>query len=165
MDIYAWESFLERRVREAQDEGKFENLRGAGKPLHLKNNPFRDSAWGVLEDVLAEANLVPDWVKDAREIDGEHQSICEALERFLKWCREGEVVLAERHDIAAHQERNLLRDERRQAHHRFSEAIEEINKRINNFNLKVPSVQLQRTPLNLQRELERIKRRRPVNAK
>ena len=156
MDIYAWESFLERRVREAQEEGKFENLRGAGKPLHIKNNPFRDSSWGVLEDVLAETDFVPAWVQDAREIDGEHQSICDAFERSMNWCRDGEALLAERHDIAAQQERNLLRDERRRALQRFSEGLKELNKRINNFNLKVPSVQLQCLPLKLQRELERL---------
>ena len=127
MDIRDWESFHDRRIREAQDEGKFENLRGAGKPLNLKNNPSRNSSCDVLEDVLAEANFMPEWVQDVREIDGAYQSICEALERSLNWCRDGEVLLAKRHDPAAQQEHNLLEDERRRALYRFSEGIVEIN--------------------------------------
>ncbi len=88
-------------MREAQEDGKFENLRGAGKPLDLKINPFRDSSLNVLEDVLEETNFVPEWVQAGREIDVEHQSICEALERSLNWCWDGEELLAERNDIAA----------------------------------------------------------------
>ena len=37
-----WEMIAERKIREAMEEGAFENLRGKGRPLDLEENPYED---------------------------------------------------------------------------------------------------------------------------
>ncbi len=34
-----YESWIDRQIREAQERGEFDNLPGAGKPLHLDDDP------------------------------------------------------------------------------------------------------------------------------
>ena len=52
MDWY--ESLAERRIREAQERGEFDNLPGAGKPLDL-GDPYDEDWW--LKSVLRRENL------------------------------------------------------------------------------------------------------------
>ncbi len=41
-----YESWVERQIREAQERGEFDNLRGAGKPLHDLGDP-NDPDWWI----------------------------------------------------------------------------------------------------------------------
>ena len=50
----AFESWVDRRIREAQERGAFDNLPGAGKPL--KNLDRRDDDWWV-KDLMAREQL------------------------------------------------------------------------------------------------------------
>jgi DnaJ homologue, subfamily C, member 28, conserved domain len=68
---HAYESIVERRIREAQEEGKFDGLRGAGKPLRMSGRD--DENWwlrsylereGIPKDVL-----LPTPLRLRREID------------------------------------------------------------------------------------------------
>lgn len=50
----AYESWIDRQVREAMERGAFDNLPGAGKPLSLNDDPD----WWVKSKIAAE-NLEP----------------------------------------------------------------------------------------------------------
>ena len=41
----SWESWVERQIREAQERGEFDNLRGAGQPLPGIDDPPDDMWW------------------------------------------------------------------------------------------------------------------------
>lgn len=41
----SWESFAERRLREAIEEGKFANLPGFGKPIPGIDEPWDENSW------------------------------------------------------------------------------------------------------------------------
>ncbi|MCH8612959.1 DUF1992 domain-containing protein [Arsenicicoccus dermatophilus] len=45
------ESIAEKRIREAQERGEFDNLKGAGKPLPSLDRPYREDWWinGLVE--------------------------------------------------------------------------------------------------------------------
>lgn len=40
-----WESFADRRIREATEEGQFENLPGFGEPIPGINQPWNENSW------------------------------------------------------------------------------------------------------------------------
>ncbi len=62
-------SLVERRIQEAMDRGEFDNLPGAGKPLHLDEPPpVNSDLWWALR-ILRQANFVPDEVRWRKEID------------------------------------------------------------------------------------------------
>ena len=55
-----WESWVERRIREAQEQGEFDNLPGAGKPIPDLNT-CHDPNWWVKKLIKREnLNVLPD---------------------------------------------------------------------------------------------------------
>lgn len=55
-------------------------------------------------------------------------------------------------------ERMAIEDEWKLARDRFARSVDEINKDIFNFNLRAPSLAVQRMPLRLSEELEKLER-------
>ena len=49
----AWESWIDRQVREAEERGEFEDLPGAGKPIPGLDKPF-DELWWVKDKLRRE---------------------------------------------------------------------------------------------------------------
>jgi len=58
---------IEEIIQEAQKQGVFDNLPGKGKPLHLDPSPD-----AVVKGLLKEANVKPEWIEVAGEIDRLH---------------------------------------------------------------------------------------------
>ena len=67
----AWALIAERKIREAMDEGAFDDLASAGQPLELGDSPFADPADWMAHRVLKNNGLVPPWVEEAKSIDAE----------------------------------------------------------------------------------------------
>lgn len=63
-----WESLVDRKIREAQEQGEFDNLPGKGKPLDLSENPFADPSLGPAFRMLKNAGVVPAFLQERREI-------------------------------------------------------------------------------------------------
>lgn len=63
-----WESLVDRRIREAQEQGEFDNLPGKGKPLDLSENPYADPSLGPAFRMLKNAGVVPSFLQQRREI-------------------------------------------------------------------------------------------------
>jgi DnaJ homologue, subfamily C, member 28, conserved domain len=64
-----YESFAERLIREAQAEGVFDRLAGAGKPLPLYGGPLPE-AWWIKEKLRSEQlSTVPDSIAIRHEAE------------------------------------------------------------------------------------------------
>src|SRR5438093_382377 len=72
---------LDKIISEAQQEGKFEDLPGKGKPLEIDTSP--DAA---LKGVLKEANVsvTPEWITLAVAIDHLLEQGEQALQRYAE---------------------------------------------------------------------------------
>ncbi len=80
---------VERRIVEAMERGEFDNLPGAGKPIHIEIPPHKnEDLWWVLK-IMRQANVVPDEIRYRKQID-------ELLERIDVARDEGQVVRAVR---------------------------------------------------------------------
>ncbi len=66
-----WHFIAERKIREAMDEGAFDHLEGAGKPLDLSENPFEDPSDRLANRLLKNNGFAPDWIEEAKEIAAE----------------------------------------------------------------------------------------------
>jgi hypothetical protein len=117
----SYESAIDRAIREATERGEFDNLPGAGKPLHLRNTG--DPDWwlkSLMErEAISPVELLSPAVALRREADGFPESlrdlpsetaVREVLVDFNQrveadWRRpgmgRGEVVVARRVDIDA----------------------------------------------------------------
>ena len=72
-----WESWVDRQIREAQERGEFDNLRGAGKPLPDLGRPY-DELWWV-RTKLKEENL--SYVPPALQVRMELEEARERIDR------------------------------------------------------------------------------------
>ncbi len=70
-----WQFIAERKIREAMEEGAFDHLEGAGKPLDLREDPFEDPSVRMANRLLKNHGLVPDWIEEAKEIAAEERRL------------------------------------------------------------------------------------------
>ncbi len=86
----------EQRIREAGEQGMFENLPGTGRPLELEDDSHIPEDLRMAYKLLKNAGYVPDEILDRKEA----QSIVEALESCedeqekVRQMKKLEVVLA-----------------------------------------------------------------------
>ena len=73
MDV--WQLVAERKIREAMEEGAFDHLEGAGKPLDLSENPFEDPSERLAYRLLKNNGFAPAWIEEAREIEAESRRL------------------------------------------------------------------------------------------
>ena len=73
---------IDQIIEEAQAEGKFDDLEGKGKPLVLDMSPD-----AVIQNLLKEAGVKPDWIEREGQIDRTLAEAERLLEQFA-----GEVV-------------------------------------------------------------------------
>ena len=65
----SWESFTERRIREAMEAGQFDNLPGAGKPIPGIDDP-PDPDWWVKQKLKDEGlSIVPPILEARRALE------------------------------------------------------------------------------------------------
>ena len=151
-----FDRIIEKLIRKAQEEGKFDNLRGTGKPLQLDDNPFEDPAAAMANRMLKEEGFRPDWLEEDVSLRQELSAARRALVRSRDWRAAQLSQLGARQDHAAIQQRTLVAHEWGLAQDRFRRKLAEINKSIFILNLKVPSTHFQRLKLNVDEDLQRL---------
>jgi len=135
----------EEQIRRAIAEGKFDNLPGKGKPLHLDQNPFEDPDWRLANHVLKTSGFSLPWIEKRNEIEALIQSARTSLMRAQEKRRE-----AVQDDLPA----SSVNAAWTEALEKFKDELAEINRLILSYNLQAPAAQLQMPQLSIERELE-----------
>ena len=66
-----WESLIDQKIREAMEQGEFDNLSGKGAPIDLSENPFEDPDWRTAHRVLRNAGFALAWIEERKDIEFE----------------------------------------------------------------------------------------------
>jgi len=140
---------VEEIIRQAMAEGKFDDLPGKGKPMDLEEDPFVDPEWRLAYHALRNAGFTLPWIETRREIEAGLEEARLALERAWTW-RLGE--------LAGGMAGDWVEGEWRRAQESFRQSALELNHRISAYNLEAPAPRFQLSPLNADREIERITR-------
>jgi DnaJ family protein C protein 28 len=135
-----WRDLVERRIQEAMATGAFEDLPGKGKPLNLTRNPYLDPSLELAYGLLKNSGYTPEWIARDKEIR-------EELEAARARLRAAWVQHRANHDDEALWQRAIVR---------FEERLNQLNRRIDDFNLVVPILSCQRVRLRLEDELRRL---------
>jgi hypothetical protein len=128
MDI--WRTIAERKIREAMDEGEFENLAGTDAPLALDEDPFTDPSLRMAHRLLKNNGFAPAWIEEGKDIDADVHRLREELRRSR-----GNADLLDRLRARA----------------------AELNRRIASYNVKTPVAGTQKLALDIDREIERAR--------
>lgn len=138
-------SSIEEHIRQAMQEGKFDNLPGAGKPLRLDENPHDDPEWRLAHHLLRSSGFSLPWIERRKEIELELQAAREALQRAWRW-RVAEIAIGGSSQAAE--------AEWQRACGAFRQEVQSLNKKILTYNLEAPSERFHLRLVNLERELD-----------
>jgi hypothetical protein len=131
------QALVENRIEQAMAEGKFDNLPGHGKPLKLNDNPYLETGKQLAFNLMQQNGLAPEWIE-------RDKAIRQQLER------------ARAHLRQAWQNRMEQPVAWDKAQQQFAQALDKINRQINDFNLIVPILSNHRARLTLADELKRL---------
>lgn len=147
------EGLVEDLVREGQDNGAFDNLKGAGQPLNLRK-PIFGAEKDLAHQLLKDNDLKPAWISNRGDILQACQALRDEMSRV--WLQhEQEYSL-----LQGQGNTSLLIISWDDACLKWEKRIAALNKQIDNFNLKRPVNNLELYKLTLENELERIGARR-----
>ena len=133
-----WESLVERQIREAMTDGRFDELPHQGVPLPIEDDAAAGE-WAMAYRMLRDAGMAPPWVEADREAR-------EGLDRLR--------VLRDRATRAMPIERDRLRAA-------FRATALETDRAIERLNAEAPTDRQHRARLDLDAELARLERAFP----
>lgn len=136
------ESLTEKKLREAIENGEFDNLPGKGEPIDLQENPFEDPDLRVVHRLLRNAGFAPAWIEERKDIDAELELARKTLVRA--WALFGEGG------------RSVSEVEWQRSTREFREKCAALNERIKLYNLKAPAAVFHRRHLEVDRMIEVI---------
>lgn len=141
----AIERIVEDLIQESMKRGDFNNLPGQGRPLqYTAHNPFIDIGTHNLNKILVNNGFAPEWIMLQSEIRKEMKQARESLALANKTLGPGksEQVQSSKKWQAAVS--------------RFKTQVEEVNAKINKFNLIVPFLNKQQVPYVADDEVKKI---------
>ncbi|KAI6205726.1 DnaJ-like protein subfamily C member 28 [Aphelenchoides besseyi] len=147
---------VEDLILNSMSTGEFQNLKGAGKPLKFDtSNPYIDGTQQRINRILRENGFSPPWIMKENEIrfcteefrkDLRTQLTNELVDRFTHEI-ESRTFDVEQIDVVV----------KRLPKEAFETRLMAINKLIQNYNLIAPSMKRQVMPMQLHREIGRIR--------
>ena len=137
------ESLAEKRLREAIENGEFDDLPGKGEPIDLRENP-EDPDLRTVHRLLRNAGFAPAWIEERKDIDAELAAAQTKLSRAWALFGEGGKAKSE-----AEWERSVKE---------FRAQVLELQQRIRIYNLKAPAAVFHRKHIDVEKILESIRR-------
>lgn len=135
-------SGIEELIHNAIKEGKFSNLPGEGKPLHLDENPWEDPEWRMANHILQANGFTLPWIEQRRSIEKDLETARRQLYQAWQLRKNSESDPAER--------------EWQRALQVFEQQIEAINRQIRDYNLSVPLDRFQKRLIVVKQEVDRL---------
>lgn len=123
---------VEEKIKEAQEQGDFEDLPGKGKPLDLSENPFIDPALQMTYRLMKDAGFSPAWIALDKEIRADLQR----AQKLLDACKSRRQHLN-------------FKNYRKRALEEYEELLKVLNLKIERFNILVPIKEKQRRKIDL----------------
>jgi hypothetical protein len=138
---------VQQRIEEARAEGKFDNLRGAGKPLPRDDAEVWAGDRALAYHLLKSNEVAPPELERGREIDLD----LERAEEGPRALRHYHATLAARRTVFASDRRayNIQRDATQR---RYEEALRAINSKILSLNIIAPAA-LHRRAIAVERRM------------
>lgn len=152
----------EGKIQEAIEEGKFDNLPGKGQPIVFDDDPMTPPHLRVLNRILKNANVLPEWIQIQRDLDLERKQIRDMRLRLIRendrWAQR--LAQMPRH-TAAMREYTTWHTASRAAYLRM---LKGINASILKFTLAAPSTAAPLRSYKIDAEMEALDMDFPTHA-
>ena len=128
-----WESLVDRQIREAMEDGRFDNLPHRGQPLPVEDETYAGD-WALAFRMLRNAGVAPPWI----EADKEVRQLLAQRDALLARAA-GASGFVRRRDRAT-----------------LERLVVEVNAGVARLNAEAPTMRQHRAPLRLAVELARF---------
>ena len=145
-----WESLIDQKIREAMEQGEFDNLSGKGAPIDLSENPFEDPDWRTAHRLIRNAGFAPAWIEERKDIEFEIDAARNQLKRVWTILQNALGTKNEREARTRWEKALAL----------YRQQATQLNRRIVAWNLKVPASGFRRKRIDAEREIEEVSLRR-----
>ncbi|MCX6043666.1 MAG: DUF1992 domain-containing protein [Chloroflexi bacterium] len=138
-----------QRIEEAMRQGMFDNLRGHGKPLDLRRNPFVPEEKEMAFHLLENSGFSPSWITD-------RTSMLRYIEQWRAALhKQGAHYQALSQTTTTDQSRQQLQEHWDLQLSNWATELQNLNRRIETLNLTQPIARLEVFKLILDEELKR----------
>ncbi len=127
--MWWWDRVIDEKIKSAQESGAFDNLKNHGRPLPDDGEP--DGEDWLANHLLRQAGVLPTWLQLRKEIYNERPRVLDALNEY-------ESERSRRDPFDIRDSAILARLEER-----YVERASEANKKIDEHNLRCPSISLE----------------------
>jgi len=141
-----WESLVDKKIREAMEQGEFDDLPGKGKPFDTSENPYEDPELRLAHRMLRNAGFAPSWIEERKDLDAEFENAQRQLSRAWSVLQNA---------LGTENERGA-RGRWDKALTLFRKEAAELNRRITAWNLKVPAAGFQRRLIEIEKEASEV---------
>lgn len=126
------ENPIDKIIRQAREEGAFDNLPGKGKPMQWEDESMVPEDQRAAHRLLRGSGHAPDFIALGRELDAQYAALRAALEQARRARGDGRLSPAGW---------QAAQDE-------FQAAVRALNRRVIGYNMRAPA-QLARLPFSL----------------
>ncbi|MCB9451424.1 MAG: DUF1992 domain-containing protein [Anaerolineaceae bacterium] len=145
-----WESYIDRAIRQAIEDGKMDNKPGQGQPLRLDEDKHTPPELRMAHKLLKDNDLLPDWMLRSRDLETRQEKLAAQMEKAVRQYQTRKAAAAAEGDpyaveIAWKKTQDSLR-----------EAVESFNKAVLSYNLQLPPGVAHRPFIDLERALARL---------
>ncbi len=129
-------SLIDELIKEAMEQGKFDNLPGRGKPLKLDEDHHIPVEQRLANKLLKDNDLAPDWIEEGRELREAREHMIARLRREARRYQHALEQAANTPSPELTRQALILSWDAQQA--TLHDEVEKLNRRILGYNLKVP---------------------------
>lgn len=144
------EDLVENQIIKAQQEGKFDNLPGAGKPLKLEENPFEPADMRLAFKILKDNDFAPRWIELGKEIDADLERFWAEVDYFRRYTL---MMMDLPSDSPAFKRYEHKKDN---FYYECRLNLEKISKKILDYNLHCPTYTVGRSNLVIEEEMAKV---------
>lgn len=152
----AYESAIDKQIREAMERGEFDDLSGAGKPLNLDDDSHIPADWRLAFKILKDAGVAPEWIEKGKTIRAELDALAALLERAAHHQRAQRARLRTLSTTQLVAEWQQLEHARAEMCREYRERATALNQLIDTYNLQVPDMRLQVPRVNIEDALQKF---------
>lgn len=146
---------VDQLIRDAQAEGKFDNLPGHGRPLKLDEADENADAWAA-NHLLKNSGHRPAWLEEDLALQAALTRARTSLQRTWAWRQAALRDAQASGDPDAQRQGAWAESEWVLAQTRFRESVGQFNARQRALNLKVPLERFQRPLVEAETEIARL---------
>ncbi|MDD4801404.1 MAG: DUF1992 domain-containing protein [Syntrophomonas sp.] len=144
------EQLVEEQILKAQARGDFDNLKGAGKPLDLDENPFEPQDMRMAFRILKNNDVTPYWIQLGNDIDADTAKLWKEVEGFKRYVF---LFINEKH---VPQAINRFESKKSLFYYEKRLELEKIKKKILDYNLQCPTFRLGRQNIEVDDEMLKV---------